>query len=234
MRVWTWDEIKTKIQRDLDLEDEDFITEEELLGYANEAIDQAEQEVMGIYEDYLLADSNLALVSGTSLYALPDDIYAHKIRAVLYSDGSKWYPVRRLHKLEEIQLLEGSHITNSSNDYYHYIIMNEAGVGPRLRLIPTAQETSSSNVKLFYIREANRLEEDDDTMDIPEATNFVLQYMKLRCYEKEGHPNQVKAINDLEREKEKLIETLSNMVPDEDNRLLADYSFYRDFDCDFY
>ena len=67
--AFTWATLRAKIQRDLDLQDEIFITNTELLGYANEAIDEAEQEVLTIYEDYFLTNENLALVTGTAEYS---------------------------------------------------------------------------------------------------------------------------------------------------------------------
>ena len=42
MRFWTTSEIVEKIERDCDLEEELFIQSTEMLGYINEAIDDAE------------------------------------------------------------------------------------------------------------------------------------------------------------------------------------------------
>ena len=79
MKYWTWAELKDKVQRDLDLEGEVFINETELLGYANEAIDEVERQVHTLYEDYFLTKAVISLVDGTEEYALPTDIYAFKI-----------------------------------------------------------------------------------------------------------------------------------------------------------
>ena len=70
MKYWTWLEIRTKVQRDLDLEGESFITGAELLGYANEAIDEVERQVLTLCEDYFITRSVLTLVPGQEEYSL--------------------------------------------------------------------------------------------------------------------------------------------------------------------
>ena len=66
----------------------------------------------------------------------------------------------------------------------------------------------------------------DSVCDIPEFVDYILQFMKVRCYEKEGHPNTTMAMGLLDYKKKNMINTLSNMVPDGDNLLDQDNSFY--------
>ena len=54
MKYWAWSEIRSKIEQECDLEDEDFVRRDELLAYCNEAIDEAEAEIHSLYEDYFL------------------------------------------------------------------------------------------------------------------------------------------------------------------------------------
>src|SRR6185503_10480631 len=99
---------KAKVERDLDLEEENFIQDEEMLEYFNEALREAEAEVLAIYEDYLLDSASLALVIGTSKYDLPNGIYDSKIRGVIYSNGSIIYEIKRIrsaHKFLDRALL---------------------------------------------------------------------------------------------------------------------------------
>jgi len=96
MKFYTWAEIKAKVQRDLDIESEVFVNDAELLGYCNDAIDEAEAEIMGVYSDYFLARETITLVSGTETYSLPSDIFAHKVRRVMYNNGSSVYEIRRM------------------------------------------------------------------------------------------------------------------------------------------
>src|SRR3972149_6519778 len=109
---FTLAQIRTKVQNDLDLLDEDFITVAELDAYINEGIDVAEAEIHTIYEmknqHYFLSVANISLVTGTSYYASPADIYANKIRRLIYDDGSRKYKLRVIKNLDEIPLVEST------------------------------------------------------------------------------------------------------------------------------
>ncbi len=227
MRAWTYAEIKAKVLNDLDLEDEIFITAIEMLGYVNEAIDNAEAQIHALYEDYFLTFDNLALVTNTSTYAMPSDIYANKIRSIYYVNGSTKYAIKRWKRpLDLIPFVDNS-------DDYEYLPINTAASGYQMKLYPAAQETSATNVTRWYIRNAKVLTLAADVCDIPEFINYILQYTKMRCYEKEGHVTTLKAIEDTEKEKQLMIQTLTNMVDDEDTEIRKDLSFYEDFDSDF-
>lgn len=226
--LFTWAQLKTKVQRDLDLQDELFITPDELLGYANEAIDEAEQEVLTIYEDYFLSNELLPLVADQDEYDLPTNVYAHKIRAILYNTPNKKYAIRRIKQLPRVNDV------NSSETFFRYLIVNSLASGPKIKLYPASNETSAANVTIWFLRSARIITADTDVIDIPEAHKFIMQHIKLRCYEKEGSPNQNKAQQDLERERKLLVDTLAAMVPDEDNHIEPDMSFYDEFDASFY
>lgn len=224
---WTGTMIKDKIERDLDLEEETFIVDAEMLGYINEGIDECEAEIHGLYEDYFLTKANIALVSGTEDYALPTNIYAHKIRRVIYRNGSIVYTINRVKdwkKFEEYAIEK----VNQSSLQYVYFVYNPTGGAPAILLSPPAKETSATNVTIWYIRNATRLTTFADTCDIPEFVNFVMQYVKMRCYEKEGNPNLPTAMAALDQQRGQLQSTLASMVPDADNEIEPDMSLYRE------
>lgn len=230
MQYKTLAQLRSKIEVDLDLQDELFITTSEMNSYINEAIDDVEAEIHNSYEDYFLTMANLALVSGTSDYALPSDIYMNKIRAIIYSNGPTQYEIKRMREKEGFieQKLIQTYATGS--DWYRYRLYNpSASTGMRLRLFPSAQETSSTNVEIWYIRNANTLSSDSDTCDIPEFYTYVVQYAKCRCYEKEpGHPNYAAALAERERLRELMMKTIMSMVPDRDNTVEMDYRPYEE------
>jgi hypothetical protein len=226
VRRWTYSEIKEKIQKDLDLEDEDFIQEEELLGYVNEGIDACESLIHTLYEDYFLTSASLTLVNGTASYALPSDIFANKIRAVDYINGSTIAPVRRIKEQSRYQDIALSNANPGGAGNYRYLLTNPTA-GPRIQFVPAAQE-SGAYITLWYIRNAARLVDDTDECDIPEFTSFVIQFAKVRCLEKEGNPMVQKAIADLANYQKLMVETLSTMVPDGDNTVEMDTSFYEE------
>jgi hypothetical protein len=225
----TWAEIRDKVRRDLDLQDEVFIDDDELLSYANEAINVAEAMIHTLYEDYFLVRTTLPLVAAANLIALPADIYADKIRALIYDDGnpsSRKYLVRRVRDLPLASAIQ-------AEEDYRYVMTNTDGVGPRIRLYPASRETNS-NLVCWYLRNAKRLVNLADTSDIPEWAEYIYQYMKARCMEKEGDPRAIEARRDLGVLGKTMEDTLRDRVPDEDNQIRMDLSHYMDFDQSIY
>ena len=55
-----------------------------------------------------------------------------------------------------------------------------------------------------------------------------MQHAKVRCYEKEGHPNLGKAMQDLEKERTLLQGILASMIPDANNVIEMDLSSYEE------
>jgi hypothetical protein len=86
--LYTWAMILNKIQEDCDLINEPFISNDELLGYCNEAIESSETAVhtIGIEDTYFKATDYIYLIPGQSQYLFPTDIYANKIRKMYYSN----------------------------------------------------------------------------------------------------------------------------------------------------
>jgi hypothetical protein len=235
MRFPTYLELKNKVLRNLDLQDEDFIEPEELIGFFNDAIDLVESEIHTLYEDYFLAEAPLALVTGTAEYDLPSDIYADKVRAIIYASGNLIYSIQRIAETNKFEAVALNDAYPTSNPRYQYYINNRSTVlGHKIRLVPASLETSASNVKIHYIRNANRIDDsnlttaDATVIDIPEFTEFVVQHVKVKCYEKEGHPNLEVAKKDLEACRAQMTSTLATRVPDNRNDIEMDKSHYEE------
>lgn len=228
MKIWTWAEIKEKVKDDLDLNAEVFIDEDELLGYGNQALDEAEQEVMNLYAKYFETDANLTLVSGTSVYSLPSDIYATKIQLIQYNDGGTRYEIKPIKNLRDIAYIQ-------ENDAYRYRIVNSQAQGLKLKLYPTSRESSSSNVTIYYLRSVTEFTTDSSTLEIPEAAQFIIQHIKDSCINKEaGTLYSAPPSPALEKQRELFRATLSEMAPDGNNMIEPDTSFYDDFDTDIH
>ena len=85
MKYWEWSEIRTKIEQECDLEDEDFVRRDELLAYCNEAIDEAEAEIHSLYEDYFLKKADLPVVANDELFSMQiksEDLFLPKLVAL--------------------------------------------------------------------------------------------------------------------------------------------------------
>ena len=144
-------------------------------------------------------------------------------RDILHSGASSLkYEIRRIKRLEDTLYIEQA-------DLYAYILMNSGSSGMKINLFPTPQD-SNSNITIWYLRNAKRFTADTDVCDIPEFTSVVVQFVRYKCLTKEGHPDAGQAAQDLERMKQEMVDTLTARVPDEDNTVLKDTTFYRDFD----
>lgn len=88
--LYTYAMMKEKLENDLDLIDEPLVSEAELLGYINEAIEDSETAVhtLGIEDTYFLANDFIYLNPAQSTYDLPADIYANKLRKLYYANPS--------------------------------------------------------------------------------------------------------------------------------------------------
>lgn len=227
MKYWTWAEIRAKIEAEIDLEDEDFVRSPELLGYANEAIDEAEAEIHTLYEDYFLKYVDISIASGDEFISMSTqmpDIYADKIRRIIFrtTNGSV-YTLNRIRdwkKFEQKSAMD----QQSSTDLLEYFLVNRTPGNPEILLVPKAYEAGSA--KVWYLRNANRLAVDTDICDIPEFINFIFAHMKVKVYGKEGHPGYPEAMQKLEMERERMNAVLSNRVPDADNEIDMDLSAY--------
>jgi hypothetical protein len=228
MKTWTWTEILARIKAEMSLDDSDgLVTDAELLDYANDAIDDAESEIMGIKEDYFLTKDTMTLVVGTEEYAMPSDIYANKLRGVVYFKGTEVYPVTRVKDWNKFLEYRYSKTWASSTWRYKYMLLNTTPGSPKMLLSPPAQEAGAV-IERWYIRNANRLTTGADKLDIPEFIQFILSYIKNEVYAKDGHPLYAKSSEAVAMWRAKMIDTLTDMVQDGDNEIEPDFSHYEE------
>ena len=236
MRIWTYAEALAKVQRDTDTEEETFIDDQEWIDYFNEAIDEAEAEIHRIYQKYFKKTYDVPLVAGTQRYVMPTDIYANKMILLYFDEGTGG----RQYKVERIKEKDIARIDNNASEYLSYDIENtDATTGVELVFYPLAAvPTSSTALRMYYIRNANRIPDLDSVtsavlnatrIDIPEFANFIFDFVKVRVAEKENHPLMPKFEANLEKQRLLMKQTLDQMVPDEDETIDPDLSFYHEF-----
>lgn len=214
----TWADIKSRVQYELDLIDEDFISASELLYFCNRAINTAESLILNLSEDYFLTKETLSLVSGTQEYDLPTGIYAQKIRKLIYSNGARKFLIRRIKRLEETASIQ--------YDYdYKYVITNSLASGLKITFYPTPNE-SGDYVTIWHLRNARTITADTDEIDIPEAEDYITQFIKDQCINKERMTPDAPKSQALQEQESILIESLTERVPDEDTVPEMDLSFY--------
>lgn len=228
MEYLTLAEIKQKIVAETDTEGEDFVQDDELLGYINDGIDICEAKIHNICEDYFLAKSTIDLVQGTEEYSLPSNIYANKIRSLIYKNGDTIYEVRRSRMKNRFLMMEIARQFDPSEDY-SYIMVNSSGASkPKILLTPPSRESLTGGLIIWHIRNANKLVNDTDTCDVPEFVDYVIQFAKVKIMRKEGHPNLADEEGVLDKYEQIMVDTLSDMVPDGDNTVEMDLSFYEE------
>lgn len=229
-----WTDLKSKIENELDLNEETFITAAELIQYANSGIEEAEKMVMELYQDYFLASFQPTIVTGTADYVMPTSIWGNKIRMVVFSDGQS--PPVNTYRMRRIPLHKVPFV--GTNDDYQFLLTQApptttdgpADGGIRFKVVPTPRSDMPANgVTIWYLRFANRVVDDTSQIDIPEATAFIEWYIRVKVYRKEGHFLLQDAVAELEKQRQILRESLDSMAPDEEECLEPDMSFYVDF-----
>ncbi len=169
MELWTYKKAKQKILSDLDMQDESFVSPNELVGYFNEGLLEAETEISELNAEYMLTKYYLPLQQGVSRYDLPYNILANKIRNIIYANGSTVYPIeryRRRNKFENIILTDNF----GSADWYMYYLVNDVPGQAQLELSPTSRDTAIyppqanafTPATMWYIRNCARIPIVDD------------------------------------------------------------------------
>lgn len=146
MQYKTFAEIKALIQRKGDLQDELFVQPQEFQDYIRAAINycQAEIHKFNCEDTYFEATTPMNLVAGKSDYPLPSDIYANKIRRIVYKRNTDYYEMRRMTKHDRYIDAALTNQYAQSIVYRYMIINNDPRVGPLLRFFPTIRAENVS------------------------------------------------------------------------------------------
>lgn len=178
-KFWTFGEMLDKVQDDTDISsddpDEQFIKFSEFIGYFNEGIEEARNEICALDEDYFLSKDSLIMIEGESDYPMPENIYADKIRGVVFDDGSERYMVKRLRRKDLFMNIHRSSDSDNADGAYQHYIRNDTPGERKFVLLPAAREESTPDtadlsatppevqapfvlpITRYYIRNANRI-----------------------------------------------------------------------------
>jgi hypothetical protein len=221
MQLWIYSDAKAHVEESLDIAGENVVDDTEMMRLFNAAVNEAENTIHGLYQDYFLTSDYVSLVSGTASYVMPSDIFGNKLRVVTWHDGTESYEVRRIKIREIVGVME--------DDDYRYNIENASSVtGTRFVIYPTPTETTSTKMRRWYVRNATPVTTDSSLIDIPEFIDFILYHVKHACAIKIGHPLMA-VLKDLRDDKKvEMVNTLTAMVEDGDDDIEADTSFYDD------
>jgi hypothetical protein len=222
-------QIKQRVRDLVDTESADFVDDAEILRYINEGIKVCEAEIHRLNEDYYKKDATLALVSGTSEYSLPSDIYAQKIRRIFFDDG-----LTKKYEILPVTDEKAHYIDDNETRFYYRLLFNESNEKV-IKLYPTPSENDSSSVVITYIKDAAQLASDSDETDIPEFSQFVVDFARYRILQKEVSNPMLEGIaSDLRDSRISMVKTLQNSVPDGNNEIELGDDIYDDFYSNFY
>lgn len=235
MTPWTAQQLINKLDTELDMTDDTFISVSERYDYINEAIAKAERIVHSIHLDYFKKSGFVSLVQGQQKYPMPADCYMTYIRDIWFSDsgfpatGSNCYEVRMI-KPREIPLVQTS-------DDYMFDIENDSPVatgqpttGLQFVVYPVPRETTSTKMQWWYIRHAASVAVGGDLIDIPEGHTYIYHYCKTKWLSKDkGNPAIADAENQLKAEEQSFRDSLRAMAPrGKTEELDMDMEFYEE------
>lgn len=235
----TFAELKQQVIDDLDLQDEIFVTTNDLYRWMNDAIESAEAQIHTLYEDYFLSRTEYSISSGEYLLDYPSDIYASKVRKMLYKEGNN-APNTASHEIKrETNLIAAEardiYESGSSTPALTWIGVNTSSEGRKVRLFPKVSRNGI--IVMYYIRNAKKVIYDsltdtwineDEVCDIDEFERFVVQSVKTQVYLKDGDVRAEDSKGLEEQLKKDMIESLSNRVPDNNDEIVMDMSHYND------
>lgn len=226
----TLKEIRDQVILDLDLEEEVWVNDAELNRWINEAIKNAEAQIHTLYEDYFLVEADpIAISLGEYLIDYPSDIYANKIRKIIFTDGLNG--TTNNHEVQRCKnILAGAtadlYGSDSTVPILEWTPSNKLGEGRKIRLFPNGGR--AGYLHIWYIRNALQLVNDTDVCDIDEFEHYIVQYTKTKVYMKDGDPRVSDSKGLEEQYKADMINTLSDMAPDGHNELHMDTDHYDD------
>lgn len=229
---WTWPEIWAFLGKKFDIADEDLIDEDFAMDLFNNAIDDAEAIIQAEFPEYFLTHQDPeAFEDGTDAIDCPENLYGNKIRKIILNNGSQAYECTRMTNLDKFLDYRLSRVQSDTTEDEDrvYFLANESESGPRILISPPPVGTSWS-YEIWYYRQSNRIEDDEDVCDIPEAMNYLWAHFGEQVEDKrrKGSVAHATAITTKASEDEKLREIITTLMQDQDNPISADLSFYKE------
>lgn len=231
MSYRTYGDLKTEVLIETDTEGEEFIQAAEVLSYFQDAVNKAAAHIhkLGVEDDYFLTRTQYSLTNGQQTLDMPANIYATKIRGLIYSTTEKTYQITKFKGAGRFSAMADVLQSPTQGAYYKFQIVNDsADDGFKIELYPYSQEDSTNCITMHYIREPATIVDDDSLVDIPQFYSFVKAFVKWKIYDKENSAKADDAKAEMEAEQNLMLETLAEMVPDYDSTIPADLSAYEE------
>jgi hypothetical protein len=214
---WSLANIVSKVQDDLDAHDENLT--DDIKQWVNDAIDDLEEIVIDLNQDFLLDYKDLTVAIGATEIDLPDDIYESRIRWLFFSENGYNQPENgEMYKLTKIKLEKIAEV--GADDAYQYRLFNSATSGQKIFLFPPARETSTDKFRLWYIRQFKRLDDDADVLEKGLRIQYILSHVKCAGMQKLGDPMLDVENQKLLKQEDKVKKSLSRLTDDSEDDYL--------------
>ena len=138
-----------EVLRETDTEAEDFIQSQEVMDYFNDAVREAVSHIqkLGLEDDYFQKSVKYSLTVGLTELDLPSDIYAAKIRGLVYHTPSKIYEIKRLKGKDKFVNREWLLRPEANTTFYQYDLENPSPTsGFKIKLYPISYEIGRAHV----------------------------------------------------------------------------------------
>ena len=224
-------EMKEKIKSDLEMREEQYLPDADIVRLINDAVSDAHKHIVRVYEDYFLSFHTQELAATQSVLTLPVDLFADKIRAIIYRDGEigsasitcEFSKVKSLRDAMNVRNI----ISSNSGAMRLWLLTDQTVATRGVKLIP--ETGRAGHVDMWYIRRPALMVNDSDVCPIPEFADYVVQKAKVAYYRNDGDPRYADEKGELLELQEQMINTLSNRtLGEDDNVIKRDVSFYED------
>lgn len=200
-------QLKDKIKKFTCIEEESFISDDELCCFIDMAQKRAIELISCLNKDYFTSCVDMEIESKTNTVDLPSDIRGTKIKRVMWVDGKCCTPLEREPYICQVD--------KCATRPCAYTFFNKKDVGPQLTLFPTPSKEGT--VRIIYERQPCDIDENTDgsqEFELQEICKYVFDFVKLRIYEKEKNPLASLAISELNESERLMIECLSTQFTD--------------------
>jgi len=179
------------------------------------------------------------LISLQSRYPLPSNIYANKLREIVFNDADLIYEVKPYSaRKKQWKVAYMNMYYFDDNRVFWYQLVNDQTYDPANPLSTNVQiefipqpKISGDYVTLHYLREAAKVPYTNNTntqIDIPEFYDYIKFEMMARCAFKSMNPKYEAVCAWAADAKTRMIQILSTRKEDGSTRIDPDFGFYEE------
>lgn len=218
-------ELKDKLKKFSDTEEESFLKDDEICCFINMAISKANQILCGCDQDYNTSCEEQDVAACTESISLPEDIMGTKIKKIIWKSEGDCGVCCELKRLD-YDCME----CDKKSTPQGYQFFNKKGEGQKLYLSP--QPDKDGVIRIIYSRKPCEVDEDTDPtteLENPEMCNFIFFTVLALIYQKEKNPLVNLAIAQANEYEQLMIDCLCPQWSDEQSTELTADSCWKGY-----